>query len=87
MAAVLAAAAAAYRPIHVCRVTAVSAVALPGPRRQTDVLTKHTELLGKHSDLTRDADALRVQLSDAEMAQISALDVAPDDPTKNMCLY
>ena len=26
-------------------------------------------------------------LDDGEMQQISALDVAPDDPTKEMCLY
>ena len=34
-----------------------------------------------------DLDLFGWELSAAEMAQISALDVAPDDPTKNMCLY
>ena len=34
-----------------------------------------------------DLDLFDFSLTDAEMTAISALDVAPDDPTKEMCLY
>ena len=34
-----------------------------------------------------DLDVFDWSLTDAEMRQISALDIAPDDPTKNMCIY
>jgi 2,5-diketo-D-gluconate reductase A len=34
-----------------------------------------------------DLDVFNWSLSNEEMKQISALDIAPDDPTKNMCLY
>ena len=34
-----------------------------------------------------DLDVFEFELTDREMADIGALDVAPDDPTKEMCLY
>ena len=34
-----------------------------------------------------DLDVFDFELTDREMADIGALDVAPDDPTKEMCLY
>ena len=34
-----------------------------------------------------DLDVFGWSLTDAEMSAISSLDVAPDDPTKEMCLY
>lgn len=46
-----------------------------------------TAATAKEAHMLSDLDVFDWKLSDAEMAQISALDVAPDDPTKNMCLY
>ena len=34
-----------------------------------------------------DLDVFDFELTDREMSAIGALDVAPDDPTKEMCLY
>ena len=34
-----------------------------------------------------DLDVFEWELTDAEMAKVTALDVAPDDPTKEMCRY
>ena len=34
-----------------------------------------------------DLDVFGWSLTDTEMSAISSLDVAPDDPTKEMCLY
>ena len=34
-----------------------------------------------------DLDVFDFELTDREMSDIGALDVAPDDPTKEMCLY
>lgn len=46
-----------------------------------------TAATANEAHMLSDLNIFAWQLSDAEMEQISALNVAPDDPTKNMCLY